>query len=322
MKDAAGIFRFLIDASWRGERTALITIIAVERTSSRAPGTHMAVSETGRFHGSFSGGCVEAAVVAEALRVLATGEAEVLRFGAGSRFIDIRLPCGGAVEFLVTPDPPLAVIDEALTRIAEAREPVCLALGLDGSISLGQPSEVESDTFLVRHDPDLRLVIIGHGAEAIALARLGLAYGAEVLALSPDADLVVQVAAMGGQTKLLLTPARSPHLSIDPRTAVVLLFHDHDWEDELLAQALEGDAFFVGAMGSRLTHHRRLDALRARGLPEATIARVVGPIGMIPAARDPDTLALSAMAQIAASLPEAAGLTATMTPRTRIRLSA
>ena len=87
VKDAQRILRFILDAAERGTRTALVTITDVIGSSSRAPGTHMAVAEDGSYVGSFSGGCVEAAIVGEAQRVMAGGVAESLRLGAGSPFI-------------------------------------------------------------------------------------------------------------------------------------------------------------------------------------------------------------------------------------------
>lgn len=156
----------------------------------------------------------------------------------------------------------------------------------------------DGDTFVARHAPDLRLVLIGHGMEVTALARLGQAYGTPVTVFSPNAAIVMKAAESGQESFLLGTPARRSLLVIDRRTAVVFLFHDHDWEIELLAQTLEQDAFYVGAMGSRRTHAQRVAALLDLGLPLAQIARVIGPIGQIPATRDPDTLALSILAQI------------------------
>lgn len=77
-----------------------------------------------------------------------------------------------------------------------------------------------------------------------------------------------------------------------------MLFHDHDWETELLLQLLEQTPFFIGAMGSRATHAWRLRILAERGVAAASLARIVGPVGLIDAARDPETLALSALGQI------------------------
>jgi xanthine dehydrogenase accessory factor len=319
MKGAGALFDFLINASERGERTALVTITDVTGSASRAPGTHMAVSETGAFQGSFSGGCVEAAVVGEAKRVIAGGKAELIRFGIGSRYLDIRLPCGGGLDFLVTPNPSIGMIGQARYLLQE-RFSVLLALGHDGSVSAAQAgtgcrSGWEDDVFRVRHDPELRLVIVGHGAETQALATLARGYGAEVAVLSPDTAIVEAVAACGAAAWHLKTAARTPLLRTDKHTAVVMLFHDHDWEDELLAQALEQNAFFVGAMGSRATHARRLARLERQGVPASSLARLVGPIGLIPATRDPDTLALSALSQIVGLYREAVLIAPNPTPR-------
>src|SRR3546814_17256123 len=85
----------------------------------------------------------------------------------------------------------------------------------------------------------------------------------------------------------------------DPWTAFLFLFHNHDWEPPLLARALETESFWVGAMGSPRTQKARRAALKAYGIEEEIIARVRGPIGLIPPTRDPATLGLSAFAEIA-----------------------
>lgn len=299
MKGALAIFRFLADAAKRGERTVLVTLTEVIGSSSRAPGTHMAVSEIGASIGSFSGGCVEAAVVAEAQAILARGKAELVRFGAGSRYIDIRLPCGGGIDLLFTPEPSLTAVSAA-AELLEARETASLGLGLDGTLTCGVDISPgwHRQSFSVTHEPDLRVVIVGHGAEPLALARLATSYSAGVLVLSPDAALLEEVRALGIEGERLLTPASTSGLVADAHTAIVFLFHDHDWETELMIRALESPAFFIGAMGSRSTHQRRRELLADRGVPPQEIARVVGPIGIIPATRDPETLGLSILAQI------------------------
>jgi len=304
MKNASAIFRFLLDAAAAGERTALVTITDVIGSSSRAPGTHMAVAESGAFIGSFSGGCIEAAVIGEAQRVIATGLSERLRLGEGSPLIDIRLPCGGGVDLLFIPQPPIAEIGKAL-GLLEARRAVEMRLSPEGGIAAAEAAEPTASAwsagvFAACHAPDLNLVILGHGAETPALAALARAYGVAATIFSPDETIVGKALQAGLRATFLKTPARQPGLVTDRFTAVVFLFHDHDWETALMAQVLEQDAFYIGAMGSRRTHAERVAALRAHGVPAAQTDRVKGPIGLIPATRDPDTLALSVLAQIAA----------------------
>ena len=309
MKDAISIFRFLLDAADRGEPAVLVTITDVVGGSSRAAGTHMAVTASGRSVGALSGGCVEAAVIGEAQRVIGAGRAESMRFGAGSPLIDIRLPCGGGIDLLFVPEPDVAAIRAAYDRLV-ARKPVALRMMRNGALAMADRSRDarsawDGDTFVAHHPPDLKLFILGHGAEIQALAALGRAYGIDVVALSSDPLIVEQLSDVGFVAHLLTTPARSPHLAADAHAAVVFLFHDHDWEVDLLAQALDQDAFYIGAMGSRTTHAIRSDALLRHGVSPANIERVVGPIGLIPATRDPDTLALSVLAEIVERRPAA-----------------
>ena len=79
---------------------------------------------------------------------------------------------------------------------------------------------------------------------------------------------------------------------------MVCLFHDHDWEAALLKQALKGPAFYIGAMGSELTHKNRCATLRDMEVSEKLIDRIKGPIGLIPAQRDARLLAISILAEI------------------------
>jgi xanthine dehydrogenase accessory factor len=185
-----------------------------------------------------------------------------------------------------------------------------LILGQDGSIKAvrNDPRATGWDgtRFIARNEPDLRIVIAGHGTEVLALTRLALAYGAEVTVLSPD-DVIAQSASLAGaRATIIAMPHAIPALRLDAFTAVVLLFHDHDWESTLLETALPSTAFYVGALGSRRTQQQRIAILRERDIPPHDIDRLTGPIGLIPASRDPDTLALSVLSQIVAR-QEAAG---------------
>lgn len=300
VKGALDIFQFILDASRRGERTVLITITGVIGTSSRSAGTHLAISESGASCGSISGGCVEAALVGLGQRAIASNAPQRIRLGAGSPYIDIRLPCGGGLDLQIIPDPDIDVMARACERL-EQRQSVTLALNPDGRIWIEQntgPVGWCAGSFHVRHDPDLRLVIVGRGAETQALTKLAIAYGAMVEVLSPDQETIHACVRHGAVAWHLARPSRSPHLRSDGHTAIVMLFHDHDWEIELLAQALTLRPFFIGAMGSRQTHERRLAELRKHGVPDELSRRIVAPVGMIRSARDPDTLALSILSQV------------------------
>ena len=91
---------------WReaGHRIALARVIDIEGSGPRLPGAAMAVSETGEVIGSVSGGCVEGAVVTEALEVLRTGDRRLVTFGySDDDAFAVGLTCGGTVHLFIEP---------------------------------------------------------------------------------------------------------------------------------------------------------------------------------------------------------------------------
>ena len=278
---------------WRAEGpAALIVITATEGGAVRDRGALMAVSADGRAAGYISGGCIDADVILQAGNALRSGETKQLRYGAGSPFADLPLPCGGAIEVCIIPD-----ADEAMLRACHealaARRPARLCLpdaGIDA-----------------RYVPRLRIRIAGRGADPLALARLARAGGIDtVLHLRDGEDVAAARAAGFASAAGLDTPSDLPAMTDDPWTAFILMFHDNDWEGPLLRQALDGPAFYAGAVGSLRTHARRCEALRASGVAEADIARIHGPVGLISSMRDASMLAVSTLAEIVAAYHETA----------------
>jgi len=264
----------------------LITLVGIEGTASRAIGTQMAVLANGTHVGSFSGGCIESAIIAEALEVLEAGEARTVRYGIGSPYIDVRLPCGGGIDLLFTPRPDRDAVAAALALL-DQRKPASLQLG----------------DHCQHYAPCLRLIALGHGEDLLALVRLARVYGLDVTGYAP----VDEGAAIEGVLPLE-TRTTLPAISGDPWTAIVFAFHDHDWEEFLLPQALALPAFYHGAVGSRRTHRGRIEALRAAGVPSAQIDALRGSIGLIPATRHPATLALSILAELVQDYDACSGL--------------
>lgn len=259
-----------------GSDGVLVTLVGIEGSSSRAVGTQMAVLSDGRSVGSFSGGCIERAIIAEALEVLAAGEPRTIRYGIGSPYIDVRLPCGGGIDLLFTPRPDAAAI-AAVLAAHDRREPASIDLG----------------SHRVTYPPALRLVALGHGEDLVALVRLARAYGAEVLAFAPasDAEPDPAIAPIAARTQF-------PEIATDAWSAILFLFHDRDWEEFLLPQALDRPAFYHGAVGSRRTQAARLAHIAARGATAADLDRLRATVGLIPATRNPATLALSLLADV------------------------
>ncbi|MEM9739934.1 MAG: NTP transferase domain-containing protein [Pseudomonadota bacterium] len=271
---------------WADEtRVALVAVSCTEGGAVRAVGAVMAVSSDGRVAGYVSGGCIDADVALNAVHAIEQGCAKRLRYGDGSPFKDLPLPCGGAIEITIFPAPDRGAVESCLLRL-QNRLPALLALNADGI------------SFTARYTPKLHLRIAGRGAEALALARLAESAGIETtLALRDPEDRSIADAT---HVVTLETPSSLPEIRDDAWTAFVLMFHEGDWEIPLLRQALAGPAFFVGAVGSQRTHSRRVEALLAAGVSDHQIDRVRGPIGSISSLRDASMLAVSALAEIVA----------------------
>lgn len=295
------ILRFLADRSAEGMETVLVTLVGIEGATSRAIGTQMAVAADGRWLGSFSGGCIEAAVVAEAQEALAEGWGRVVRYGHGSPYIDIRLPCGGGIDLLFTPRPDPAAVAMTLAAL-DRRETVALDLSCDGAVLAREamPQSWDGHHCTVAYQPHLRIAALGQGEDLMAFARIAAAFGADVIALTPDQDTARTLRGEGIEVTDLVTRTTLPLDASDPWTAIIFLFHGRDWEEYLLPQALERRAFYHGVIGSARSHHARLAALEDAGVPPERIEALRGRIGLIPSTRDPATLALSILAEVVA----------------------
>ena len=259
------------------ERAALALITGVEGPSYRPLGAGMAISATGESWGSLSSGCIERDVVIHARAALADGQVRALRYGAGSPFRDLVLPCGGGLDILILPAPDRTALAQAQASL-QARRPAMLRLG----------------PLMLDLQPQLRVLAFGKGPELRLFSALAAAAGYPVESFSPDEETLAGLA--GGRK--LAGKGWPDGLRADARTAVTLFFHDHDWEPPLLQAALESPALYIGAQGSLRAHQARCAALAARGLGPQATARLAAPFGLIPSVRDPRTLAASVLAQV------------------------
>jgi xanthine dehydrogenase accessory factor len=289
-------------SAWQsdGIDTALIVLTNTEGGGVRAAGAMMAVSETGMSAGYLSGGCIDSDVAAQAQAAITTQKPAQLRYGSGSPFIDIQLPCGGAIDVLILPSPDAGIIRDATTVLA-ARQAFSLACTTSGTITRhnGARTGWQGETFNIFCAPKLRLRIAGRGADCLALTRLAVASGIAVTLQTPDENDAASAKREGAECVQHLTSTHDlPTISDDPWTAFALMFHDAHWEAALLAQALDGPAFYIGAVGSKKTHARRTSALLTQSIPANTIKRVQAPIGLVPSMRNATGIAISALAEI------------------------
>lgn len=281
--DSGEILRFAVEALMSGQAAVLVTLIEIRGGAARSPGAQMVVRQDGRYCGFVSGGCVEAAAAFEALEVIASGRDREIRYGQGSPWFDIVLPCGGGITLalhkLRSPQALLGVLNRL-----EQRKPAGLRYDPRSETLICLPAQTKTgwshDGFAVGFQPCIRLMIYGRSIEAQATAELAAATGYDC-------------------HKVDLFPA-SDSLQIDADTAVVLLCHDLNRELPVLQAAREASPFYIGALGSQRTHSQRRQKLSELGWHPEEIDRIKAPIGIFPKARDARTLALSVLADIAA----------------------
>ena len=301
--DNKQIFSFLAEKLNCEQKTVLVTVVAVSGSSMRGVGAHMGVGDDGSFVGSLSGGCIENAVIAEALEALRSGFPRITRFGAGSRYIDIKLPCGGGLDIHFSPLSATLPVSDCLQAISE-RQAFSLRLSLEKPaveyVAHWQSVQYDEchNRVVIGHWPSPKLLIIGHGASVKSLTKLASSMNLEVEVLTPDSRLLSDLQRGGALARHLATPKETGLIQSDSWTAIAFLFHDHDWEIELMAQALKQPNFYVGAMGSHTAHTLRTQALRETSASLDKIAAMRAPIGLFHSSRDPDTLALSALGEI------------------------
>jgi xanthine dehydrogenase accessory factor len=116
------------------------------------------------------------------------------------------------------------------------------------------------------------------------LARIAAAFGICTEVHTPDNGLALNSVPSG--------------VKVDRWTAIIMLFHDHEWEGVLLEWALSTQAFYIGAQGGEKPRKQRIDWLKSRNVADDMIQRIISPMGLILRARDARTLALSALADV------------------------
>ncbi|KQR44150.1 hypothetical protein ASF82_11560 [Frigoribacterium sp. Leaf164] len=330
-----------------GERVAVATAVSVVGSAPRTVGTSMVVTADGTVIGSISGGCVEGALYEACERVLADGVPLLESFGFSDEAgFEVGLSCGGTIEVVV--QRLSADDDEVVRQLREARagRPASLtrvvgaaatADGRDaadrettgdaaatrgtagtagGAPRLGDvvdPADLDACAGLrlvtERSVPAPRLLVVGAVEFAVALCAAGSALGYRVTVCDPrPVFLTPERFPSAEEVVVAWPPTWLASTEIDERTVVAVLSHDDRFDAELVAAALASPAAYVGAMGSRGTHERRVRQLRALDVDEESLARLHSPIGLDLGASTPEETAISVLAEVLAVRSGATGV--------------
>ncbi|MBV1694885.1 MAG: XdhC family protein [Hyphomicrobiales bacterium] len=317
----------------RDGRVALATIVDTWGSAPVPVGGQMVIAGDTRFEGSVSGGCVEGEVITLAGEALEDGRTRLVPFGVEDQAAwRVGLPCGGRIQILIerlTGESDEKLLN-AMIEARGKRRPMVIATDTntgerhvwrDAAEAAGDDdiaprfssgrSSLETrggrSVFVHTRLPPPRIVIIGATHIAQCLCELTRVAGYETLVVDPRTAFA--------------SPARFPHaeivtewpqdvlprIGLDAYTGLATLAHVEHIDDEALLLATRAPCFYIGALGSRRNHARRVERLKAAGLSEAELARISAPIGLDIGATTPPEIAVSVMAEIVRHLRGARG---------------
>lgn len=305
----------------------MATVIDTWGSAPVRTGGQLAIAGIEEFQGSVSGGCVEADVVSAGLDVLATGKPETLSFGVADETAwRAGLACGGKIRVHVTrldPKTDLGFLKK-LDQAAAAREAVVVMTRLsdgvhqiyDGSTSTDPAiteairrarSGIDPSGEIFQHvlTPAPRILIVGATHIGQHLAAMATAAGYDVKVLDPRTAFANATRFESSQIIAGWPEDSFKKLTADPFAAIVTLTHVDHIDDEALSIALKSPCRYIGALGSRKTHAKRVDRLRTHGFSDQDIARIHAPIGLDIEAETPGEIATSILAQIIAAFRKA-----------------
>ena len=292
----------------RGDRIALATVVATRRSAPRPVGAKLAISERGELQGSVSGGCVESDVAVQAAEVIAEGTPRLLTYVITDDMAwNVGLPCGGEIDVFVerfegelpeSDEPAVSVTVLEGERAGERR-----LLGPD-AVEPGPSRVLEVDgesVFAEMLGPPPRVVVIGAIDTAEELCRAAKSLGWHTVVTDPRPALTTRERLPSPDELLVAWPDEAlEQLAPDRDTAVVVLTHEERLDVPALTSALEAEAFYVGAIGSRRTQAKRRERLLEAGVAEEQLERLCGPAGLDLGAQTPAEMAVSILGEILA----------------------
>lgn len=316
---------------------ALATVVETWHSAPRMAGSAMAISDTMEVIGSVSGGCIEGAVIKEALEVIKSGTPKLMKFGIENEDAwTVGLSCGGKITVFVEPFMAMQAsqkeVWEALRQcIGNNKSAVLLSqisgqqnqhalVYPNGEVKGEMPQETllkaaqktaknhqnqivthQDEQWFVQDFPEkTRMVIVGSAHISLDLIHLANQFNFETIVIDPRKIFTAE-------TRFLSQPAQLYHawpaqvlskLALNQDTYAVLLSHDPKIDDQALHALLRSEVAYIGCLGSRKTHAKRLKRLEEAGFTSDETDRIFAPVGVDIHAKTPQEIALSVMAQV------------------------
>ena len=290
-----------------GRRIAIATVVQTWGSSPRPVGSWLAIRDDGQVVGSVSGGCVEDDLIRRVQsEILVRNVPEMVVYGVSreeaARF---GLPCGGTLRLLVEPRPEQAILESILAAI-EGHQLILRAVDLITGKSVLRPGSktdgfsLSDSTMQTSYGPRWRMFVIGAGQLSLYVANFAVASDFDVIVIDPREEYAEGLDLKGVQFIKGMPDDVMQELGIDSHTAIVALTHDPKIDDLALIDALQSEAFYIGALGSLTNTLKRKERLQEFNVSTEQLERLHGPVGLAIGALTPPEIAVSVMAEIIA----------------------
>ncbi len=317
-----------------GQPIAVARVIKTWGSSPRPVGSAMFINSDGKMLGSVSGGCVEGSVVKSAKTVIETGNAQNLSFGVSDEEAwSVGLTCGGSINIFLE-KVPLAeneVWSELINNISRNQSSILVSSLEDGRNSLSlvdTEKEVIGDSlsesilteaekaysernhklietdgiawFIQVFPRKPQLLIIGAAHITVDLVNLGNSFGFETIVIDPRGYFAENTVFPDPPSRILQSYPSEVlgEFTLDAYTFAAVLSHDPKIDDNALEILLPSKIAYIGALGSRKTHAKRIQRLLDKGINQDLIDRIQSPIGLDIHAKSAREIALSIISEI------------------------
>ena len=326
------VLRSLRDWRKSGHRALLATVVRTWGSSPRPVGSIMALCDSGSVVGSVSGGCIEDDLIdrftkayANAARVgssdtstsrgtasadlsqIPSGPPQHVKYGiTADEAHRFGLPCGGTLELLLEFDPAPAQLEELVQRLEKGelvQRITVLATGESHLQASTSPQDLLIDTekLVNTFGPEYRMLLIGAGQMTEYLATMAIFNGFAVTVCDPREEYRGAWSVSGVALSSDMPDDVVRSFAPDRRSCVIALTHDPKLDDLALLEALESDAFYIGAIGSRRNNTARHQRMKEHfEQTDESLARLRGPIGIYIGSKTPAEIAVSIMAEVLA----------------------
>lgn len=290
-----------------GRRIAIATVVQTWGSSPRPVGSWLAIRDDGQVVGSVSGGCVEDDLIRRVqTEILVRNLPEKVVYGVSreeaARF---GLPCGGTLRLLVEPRPEQTILESILAAI-EGHQLILREVDLHTGKSVLHPGtktdgfSLTAHTMQTSYGPRWRMFVIGAGQLSLYVANFAVASDFDVTVIDPREEYAEGLDLEGVQFIKGMPDDVMQELGIDSHTAIVALTHDPKIDDLALIDALQSEAFYIGALGSLTNTLKRKERLREFNVTTEQLEHLHGPVGLAIGALTPPEIAVSVMAEIIA----------------------